>query len=80
MMNTLENFYIYKEMKANNQINDKGIFRHKIIFHTIIHRDTGRGLPIQYSVSIKLDIDLAKSHSSMPAVKIYTNMDRTVEY
>ena len=47
MMNTLENFYVYKETKANNQINDKGIFRHNIIFDTIIHRDTGRGQPIQ---------------------------------
>ena len=47
MMNTLENFYVYKETKANNQINDKGIFRHNIKFDTIIHRDTGRGQPIQ---------------------------------
>ena len=47
MMNTLKNFYIYKEMKANNQINDKGIFRHNIIFNTTIHRDTGTGHPIQ---------------------------------
>ena len=47
MMNTLKNFYIYKEMKANNQINDKSIFRHNIVFNTIIHRDTGTGHPIQ---------------------------------
>ena len=47
MMNTLENFYIYKEIKANNQINDKGIFRHNIKFDILIHRDTGRGQPIQ---------------------------------
>ena len=40
IMNTLENLYIYiyKETKENNQINDKGIFRHNIIFDTIIHR------------------------------------------
>ena len=36
-MNTLEKFYIYKETKAYNQINDKVIFRHNIIFDTIIH-------------------------------------------
>ena len=44
---TTEVFYIYKEIKANNQINDKGIFRHNIVLDTIIHRDTGRGQPIQ---------------------------------
>ena len=27
MLNTLKNFYIYKETKANDQINDKGVFR-----------------------------------------------------
>ena len=47
MMNALENFCIYEETKANNQINDEGFFRHNIIFNTIIHRDTGRGQPIQ---------------------------------
>jgi hypothetical protein len=46
MMNTLENFYIYKEMEANNRIKGEGIFRHNITFDTIIHRNTGRGQPI----------------------------------
>jgi len=46
MMNTLENFYIYKERKANNQNNDKVICRHNILFDKIIHRDAGRGQPI----------------------------------
>ena len=46
-MNTLENLYIYIYIKRRNQINDKGIFRHNILFDTIIHRDTGRGQPIQ---------------------------------
>ena len=45
MMNTLENFHIYKKTRANNQINDKGIFRQNVIFDTIIRRNAGRGQP-----------------------------------
>ena len=47
MMNTLENLHIYKETRANNQINDKGKFRQNVIFDTIIRRDVGRGKPAQ---------------------------------
>ena len=47
MMNTLENFYIYNEKKTNNQIKNKDMFRHNIIFDKIIHRDTCREQPIQ---------------------------------
>ena len=47
MMNTLENFHIYKETRANNQINDKGIFRQNVISDTIIRTDAGRGQPAQ---------------------------------
>jgi hypothetical protein len=36
MMDTLEGFHIYKETKANNQINDRLTVRDNAIFETII--------------------------------------------
>ena len=47
MMSTLENFYIYKETKMNNQINDKATFRQNILFDTLIRINSGRGQPAQ---------------------------------
>ena len=32
MMDTLERYYIYKETKSNNQINDKLTVKHNAIF------------------------------------------------
>jgi len=39
MMNTLERFYIYKETKSNNQINDKLTVKANAIFETVVHKD-----------------------------------------
>jgi len=45
MMDTLERFYIFRETKINNQINDKLTIKPNIIFKTIIQKDPHRGLP-----------------------------------
>ena len=45
LMNTLERFHIYDEMKRNNQT-DKNTVHQNIIFYMIIHATTGRGHPI----------------------------------
>jgi hypothetical protein len=42
MMNTMENYYIYKETINNNQINDKNTVKPNIIFETIVHEHTNR--------------------------------------
>ena len=47
MMNTLERFHIYNKTKFDNQINDKGMVKHNIIFDIIIRRNSGRGRPTQ---------------------------------
>ena len=39
MLNTLESFHIYKETKAENQINDKLTTKRNVIFETIIQHD-----------------------------------------
>jgi hypothetical protein len=44
LMDTLERFYIYRENKINNQINDKLTVKPNIIFETIVQRDSHRGL------------------------------------
>jgi hypothetical protein len=44
MMNTMEKYYIYKETRLNNQINDKLTGQPNAIFETIIQQDTHRGL------------------------------------
>jgi hypothetical protein len=43
MMDTLERFYIYKETKSNNQINDKLTVKANTIFETIVQEDPCRG-------------------------------------
>ena len=45
MMDTLERFYIFRETKINNQINDKLTIKPNIIFETIVQNDPHRGLP-----------------------------------
>jgi hypothetical protein len=37
MMDTLERFYIFKEIKSNNQINDKVTVKPNSIFEIVIH-------------------------------------------
>jgi hypothetical protein len=43
MMDTLERYYIYKETKSNNQINDKLTVKPNSIFETLIHKAPHRG-------------------------------------
>ena len=45
IMNTLENFYICKETKIENRINDKSTIKQNILFDTVIRRNPGRGYP-----------------------------------
>ena len=47
MMDTLENFYIYKETKMDKQINENGTIKQNILFDTIIRRNSGRGHHMQ---------------------------------
>ena len=39
MLDTMEKFYIYKETKINNQINDKWTVRSNIIFDILVQND-----------------------------------------
>jgi len=48
MMDTLEKYYIYKETKSNNQINDKLTVKPNAIFETLIHEAPHRGHPNSY--------------------------------
>jgi hypothetical protein len=43
MMDTLESYYIYKETKSNNQMNDKLTVKPNAIFETLIHEARPRG-------------------------------------
>jgi len=43
MMDTLERYYIYKETKSNNQINDKLTVKPNAIFETLIQEAPHRG-------------------------------------
>jgi hypothetical protein len=45
MMDTLEEYYIYKETKSNNQINDKLTVKTNAIFETFIDEAPHRGHP-----------------------------------
>jgi len=44
MMDAIEKYYIYRETKINNQINDKLTVQPNIIFETLVQQDTHRGL------------------------------------
>ena len=44
MMNTIERYYIYRETKMDNQINDKLTVQPNAIFETVVRHDTHRGL------------------------------------
>jgi hypothetical protein len=39
MLDTSEKFYIYKETKRNNQINDKFTVKPNVIFDILVHKD-----------------------------------------
>ena len=49
MMDTLEKFYIFRETKTNNQINDRLTVKSNIIFDTPVRNYPYRGLPSAYS-------------------------------
>jgi hypothetical protein len=49
LMNTLEKFYIFRETKSNNQINDKLTVKPNIIFDTTVQQDPHRGIPNAHS-------------------------------
>jgi len=49
MMDTLEKFYIFRETKTNNQINDRMTVKSNIIFDTTVRNDRHRGSPNAYS-------------------------------
>jgi len=44
LMDTMEKFYIFRDMKLDNQINDKLAVRPNIIFETIVQKDPHRGI------------------------------------
>jgi len=44
MMNTIERYYIYRETKMDNQINDKLTVQPNAISEIIVRHDTHRGL------------------------------------
>jgi len=49
MMDTLEKFYIFREIKCNNQINDKMTINPNVIFDVTIQNDPQRGLSNTYN-------------------------------
>jgi len=52
MMDTLEKFYIFRETKKKNQINDRLRVKSNTIFGTLVRNDSYRGLPSAYSAYI----------------------------
>ena len=48
-MDTLEKFYIFRETKLNNQINNKLTVTRNIIFETIVQEDRHKGIPSAYN-------------------------------
>jgi hypothetical protein len=54
MMDTLERFYIFRETKCNNQINDKLTVKANKIFDTIVHEDPYRGRTTQLQLDDSL--------------------------
>jgi hypothetical protein len=44
LMNAVENFFIFRETKLDNQLNDKLTVKQNIIFETIVREDPHRGV------------------------------------
>ena len=44
LMDAVESFYIFRETKLDNQLNDKLTVKHNIIFETIVREDPHRGI------------------------------------
>jgi hypothetical protein len=49
MIDTLEKYYIFRETKLNNQVNDKLTVKQNSIFDTIVRYDPHRELPNAYT-------------------------------
>jgi len=49
MMDILETFYIFRETKTNNQINDRMTVKSNLIFDTVVRNDPSSELPNTYS-------------------------------
>ena len=45
MVDTIEEFYIYRETKLNKQINDKLTVKPNVIFETVVQQDPHGGIP-----------------------------------
>ena len=43
-MDTIEKYYIFRETKLDNQINDKLAVRPNVIFETVVQKDPHRGI------------------------------------
>jgi hypothetical protein len=48
-MDILKRYYIFRETKLNNQMNDKPTVKSNIIFETIVHQDPHRGIPTTHN-------------------------------
>jgi hypothetical protein len=44
MMNTMEKYYIHRETKLDNQINDKLTVQPNVIFETLVQQEAHTGL------------------------------------
>jgi sRNA-binding regulator protein Hfq len=44
LMDAVESFYIFREIKLNNEINDRLTVKHIIILETIVREDPHRGI------------------------------------
>jgi hypothetical protein len=53
MMDTIENYYIYRETKLNNQINDKLTVEPNITFDTLVRQDQHSGLCNTHNQQLK---------------------------
>jgi hypothetical protein len=57
-MDTLEKYYIFRETKIENQINDKGAVRPNVIFETIVQKDPHRGIRNIHHTGLTLPISV----------------------
>ena len=61
LMDTIEKYYIFRETKLDNQINDKLAVRPNVIFETVVQKDPHRGtqyLPHGKAPLISVDPEL----------------------
>jgi hypothetical protein len=68
LMNTLEKFYIIRETKLNNQINDKLIVKLNIIFDTTVQQDPTEGYIMFTARSKQIHFEMVSN-----VTRIHTN-------